>query len=89
LSLFLTEHHAIKTYGRAEVYLHAFLTSALDVGERSASRSGLFTPRERPPDTHWIGGTLDPRSGLDAVSKRKIVAKVCKVTAKMKIIGKK
>jgi hypothetical protein len=32
------------------------LTSALDGGERSASRSGRFTPRERTPSTHWIGG---------------------------------
>jgi len=29
--------------------LHAFLTSALDGGERSASRPGRFTPRERAP----------------------------------------
>jgi hypothetical protein len=32
------------------------LTSALDVGEWSASRPGRFTPRERAPGTHWIGG---------------------------------
>jgi len=37
---------------------------ALDGGERSASRSGHFTPREGAPVTHWIGG-------LDAVVKRK------------------
>jgi hypothetical protein len=29
-SLRLTKHHAIKTYGGVNVYLHAFLTSALD-----------------------------------------------------------
>jgi hypothetical protein len=32
-----------------EVYLHAFLTSALDGGEWSVSRPGRFTPREIPP----------------------------------------
>jgi hypothetical protein len=32
------------------------LTSALHGGEWSASRSGRFTPRERAPGTHWIGG---------------------------------
>jgi len=31
----------------------------LDLGIRwmwTASRSGSFTPRERAPSTHWIGG---------------------------------
>jgi hypothetical protein len=49
------------------------LTSALDRGEWSASRPGCFTPRERPPVTHWIGGWVGPRAVLDAaVVKRKI-----------------
>jgi hypothetical protein len=35
--------------------------------------SGHFhAPRERAPGTHWIGGWVDPRAGLDAVAKRKI-----------------
>jgi len=44
------------------------LTSALDGGEWSASRSGRFTPRERARLTQGIGG---PRAVLDAVVKRK------------------
>jgi hypothetical protein len=40
------------------------LTSALDGGEWSASRPGRFTPRERVPGTHWIGGWLGPRAVL-------------------------
>jgi hypothetical protein len=48
------------------------LTSALDGGEWSASRPGRFTPRERAPRTHWIGGWVGPRAVLDAVVKRKI-----------------
>jgi hypothetical protein len=55
-----------------EVWLHTFLTSALDGGEWSASRPGRFTPRERPPDTHWIRGWVGPSAVLDAVVKRKI-----------------
>jgi hypothetical protein len=47
------------------------LTPALDGGEWSASR-GRFTPRERAPGTHWRGGWVGPRAGLDAVVKRKI-----------------
>jgi hypothetical protein len=45
----------------------SFLTSALDGGECSASRSGRFTPCERAPHTHGIGGWVGPRAGLDAV----------------------
>jgi hypothetical protein len=39
------------------------LTSALDGGERPASRSGSFTLRERAPGTHWIWGWVGPRTG--------------------------
>jgi hypothetical protein len=71
LSLCLTKHHAMKTYWGVEVQLHA-LTSALDGGEWLASRPGRFTPRERAPGTHWIGGWVGPRAILDTVVKRKI-----------------
>jgi hypothetical protein len=37
------------------------LTSALDGGEWAASCPGHFTPREKAPGTHWIGGWVDPR----------------------------
>jgi hypothetical protein len=57
----------MKTYGEVEVYLHAFLSSALDGGEWSASRPGRFTPRERAPGTHCIGGWVGPRAVLEAV----------------------
>jgi hypothetical protein len=48
------------------------LTSALDGGEWSASRPGRFTPRERAPGSHWLGGWVGPRAVLDAVVKRQI-----------------
>jgi len=80
----LTKHHAIMMYvcfhlaprrednGGMEVQLHAFLTSALDSGEWSASRAGYFTPAPvRSPGTHWIGGWVGLRTILDAVAKRK------------------
>jgi hypothetical protein len=38
----------------------------------SASRPDGFTPRERAPCTHWIGGLVGPRSSLDTVEKRNI-----------------
>jgi hypothetical protein len=46
----------------------SFLTFALDGGEWSASRLCHFTP-----GTHWIGGWVGPRAGLDAVEKRRIL----------------
>jgi hypothetical protein len=49
-----------------------YLTSALDGGELSASRRGSFTPKERAHGTHWIGGWVGPRAGLDAVVNSKI-----------------
>jgi hypothetical protein len=44
---------------------------ALVGGEWSASRTGRFTPGVRAPGTHWIGGWVDPRAGIDDVEKRK------------------
>jgi hypothetical protein len=62
----------MKMYVGVKVYLHAFLTSALDGNEWSASHPGPFTLRERAPGTYWIGGWMGPTAGLDtAVVKRK------------------
>jgi hypothetical protein len=47
-----------------------FLTSALVGGEWSASRPGRFTPCEIALGTHWIGGLVGPKVGLDAVANR-------------------
>jgi hypothetical protein len=38
--------------------------------ERSISCLGRFAAEIRAPDTHWIGGWVEPRAGLDAVAKR-------------------
>jgi len=46
--------------------LHAFLLSALDGGEWSASRCGRYTP-----GSLWIRAWVGTRSGLDAMVKRK------------------
>jgi hypothetical protein len=47
-----------------------------DGGEWSVSRTGRFTPREKARRTHWIGGWVSPRAGLDAVVERKFPARV-------------
>jgi hypothetical protein len=72
LSLCLIKRHAMKAYWRVDVWLHAFLTSTLDGGEWSASLPGRFSPRESAAGTHWIGGWVGPRTGLDVVVKTKI-----------------
>jgi hypothetical protein len=59
----------MKAYGRVDVQIHIFLNSALVVGEWSAPHPGRFTPEERVTGTHWIGGWVGPRAGLDAVEK--------------------
>jgi hypothetical protein len=59
----------MKAYGRVDAYIHIFLTSALAGGEWSVSRPDRFTPGERAPGIHWIGGWVDPRAGLDDVEK--------------------
>jgi hypothetical protein len=63
----------MKAYGGVDVQIHIFLTSALVRGEWSASRPGRFTPEERAPGTHWIGGWVNPRAGLDDVEKWKFL----------------
>jgi hypothetical protein len=55
----------MKAYGGVDVEIHIFLTSALVGGEWSGSHPGYFTPRERAPGSHWLGGWVDPRAGLD------------------------
>jgi hypothetical protein len=50
-----------------------FLTLALVRGEWSASHPSHFTPRERAPGTHWIGGWVGPRTNLDCVERRKVL----------------
>jgi hypothetical protein len=56
-----------------EVYFHAFLISALDAGEWSASLPGRLTPEVRAADVYWIGGWVAVRAGLDEVTKGKKV----------------
>jgi hypothetical protein len=46
-------------------YRGVFLTSALFGGDWSASRPGRFIREERAPGTHWVGGWVGPRAGLD------------------------
>jgi hypothetical protein len=63
----------MKAYGGVNVLIHIFLTSALSGDEWSTPCPGRFTPGEKAPDTHWTGGWVDPRPGLDDVEMRKFL----------------
>jgi hypothetical protein len=63
----------MKAYGGVDVYTHVFLTSALVGGEWPASRPGRFTSGKRARGTHWTGGWVDPRAGLDDMEKWKFL----------------
>jgi hypothetical protein len=86
MSLCYTKYHAMKTYWGSGIQLYAFLSSAPAGGEWSASRADRFTLRERAPGTHWTVGWVVPRTGLDAVGKRKFptIATAVKVIRKAK-----
>lgn len=66
------KHHIIKLYGRVEVQLQVFLTSASDGGEWSSSHHGCFNPRDKALRSHWTGGCGSPRAGLNSVQKRSL-----------------
>jgi hypothetical protein len=44
----LNKYHAMKTYWRVKVWLHAFIDPALHGGEWSASHPGGFVPEKEP-----------------------------------------
>jgi hypothetical protein len=58
----------MKACGEVDVYIHIFLTPVLVGGEWSASRPSRLNLWERAPGTHWIGGLVDPRTGLGDVA---------------------
>jgi hypothetical protein len=57
-----------------DVSIHISLTLALVGGEWSTSRPGRFNAGERAPGTHWIGGWVDLRAGLDDLENRKFLS---------------
>jgi hypothetical protein len=57
------------------------LNSEVDGPEWVGLRNGRFTPRERVPGVHRIGGCLGPRVGVDGLEKGKSFARNGKETA--------
>jgi hypothetical protein len=54
----------MNAYGGVDVWIHIFLTWELVRCDWSASRPSRFNP-----GTHWIGGWVGPRAGLDNAEK--------------------
>jgi hypothetical protein len=63
----------MKAYEEVGAQIHVFLTSALVGGEWPVSRPCRLTPGERTPGSHWRGGSVGPRAGLDDVERRKLL----------------
>jgi hypothetical protein len=63
----------MNTYGGMGGVAPSFMTSALEGGEWSPSRPGLFNPAEKAPSpsSHWAAGSVGPRAGVDTVEKGK------------------
>jgi hypothetical protein len=63
---YVMKYCAMKAYWGSGGTAPPFLTSALDGGERSASRLCRFTFGVTAPGTHWMGGWVGLRVGPDA-----------------------
>jgi hypothetical protein len=75
----------MKTWGSGGIAL-LFLTLALAGGEWLSSCPGCFTPGERAPGTHWIGGWVDPRAGFRRCGEEKNLAKAMEHTVLCSIV---
>jgi hypothetical protein len=67
-------YYAIKTCRGVDCADPRFLNLGTSWDEWSASLPCHFTPGERAPGTHWIGGWVDLRAGLDNMEKWKFLA---------------
>jgi hypothetical protein len=73
LFLSLTRHYVMQAYGGVDVWIHLILISTLDGGEWLDSCLCRYISGLRSPGTHWIGGWVDPRAGLNDTEKLKFL----------------
>jgi hypothetical protein len=63
----------MKVYRGVELQIHVFFISILVGVEWLVSWPGRLTPAERAAGTHWIGGWVGPRTGIEGMEKRKFL----------------
>jgi hypothetical protein len=68
----LSHYRHASAKGKKRYNSYSFLTSTLERGEWSASRPGRFLSPGKDPGTHWIGGWMGLRPGLDTEAREKI-----------------
>jgi hypothetical protein len=61
----------MEAYAEVDAQTQVYFTSPLVGNEWSALRPDRFIPEERAPSTHWIGGWVGPKAGIDDMEKRK------------------
>jgi hypothetical protein len=79
----------MKTYSMRE---WRYMSTIFDIGTRlmwSASRSGRFILKEGTPGTHWIGGWVGPRDGVDALEYRKSLSPTENRTPALQLIARR
>jgi hypothetical protein len=64
----------MKTYGKVDVQIHAFVTLAPIGGQWSASCTGYFGPGKRAAGSHWTRNCVGPTTSLDHVKRRKFLS---------------
>ncbi|KDR20851.1 hypothetical protein L798_04655 [Zootermopsis nevadensis] len=69
----LSHYMLCRRLGGSGGIAYSVLTSAPDGGKWSASYPGRALPPGKEPGTHWIGGWVGPRAGLDAEAGGKIL----------------
>jgi hypothetical protein len=63
----------MKAYGGLDVQIHIYLDHCTSWSLVVSFTARPLYPRGKSPDTHWIGGWVDPRASLDDVEKRKFL----------------
>jgi hypothetical protein len=71
--LCLTKHYTMKTYGGSGCIDPRFLDLSTSWRRVVSFTFRPLYPQERAPSTHWIGGWVGPRAGLDDMEKGKFL----------------
>jgi hypothetical protein len=72
-SLCIPKNYAAENYGVEDVQIEVFLASALVGNNWSFLGVGSFNLGEVVLFTHWIGGSVGPRAGVQNMEQRKIL----------------